>query len=121
MACLTELIPREAGYIAKLVSAFVSAGPTEMYNYVSEHANEVIASLARNMNHLGTCDIVRFRLDIPLISTYISTESIVDGKPWWNENAVLIDPFITCLNKPEMAGYVYLLLVSIIQRATVYV
>lgn len=39
MACLTELIPREAGYIAKLVSAFVSAGPTEMYNYVSEPAN----------------------------------------------------------------------------------
>ena len=93
------MIYREAGYVAKLVSAFVTAGPTEMYNYISTHASEVISNLARNMMHLGTCDIVRFLLDVPLISKRVSTDSLLDGKPWWGESASLIDPFIECLGK----------------------
>lgn len=34
---------------------------------------------------------------------------------------MLIDPFFECMANKEMAGYTYLLFVSIIQRATVYV
>lgn len=60
---------REAGYVAKLVSAFVAAAPTEMYHYAAEHATELISNLAKNMMYLGTCDVVRFLLDIPLIGT----------------------------------------------------
>lgn len=59
----------ESGYVAKLVSAFVAAAPTEMYHYASEHAKELISNLANNMMYLGTCDVVRFLLDIPLIGT----------------------------------------------------
>lgn len=34
---------------------------------------------------------------------------------------MLIDPFVECMANEKMAYYTYLLFVSIIQRATVYV
>ena len=39
-----------------------------MFKYVSANAAQIIADLARNMMHVGTCDAVRFLLDIPLLS-----------------------------------------------------
>ena len=39
-----------------------------MFKYVSANAKQIIADLARNMMHVGTCDAVRFLLDIPLLS-----------------------------------------------------
>ena len=65
---LVWLRVREAGYFAKLVAAFVKASPKGMFKYVSANAAQIIADLARNMMHVGTCDAVRFLLDIPLLS-----------------------------------------------------
>lgn len=60
----------EAGYVAKLVSAFVSAGPSSMFAYLSTHASTVITNLTKNMMHCGTLDIARFLLDVPLEGKY---------------------------------------------------
>ena len=82
-----------------------------MYAYLAAHSASVISSLAKNLMHFGVCDIVRFLLDLPL----------KDGKPWWGESACFLDPFVECLQDASMAGYANLLLVSVIQRATVFV
>lgn len=63
----------EAGYVAKLVSAFVSAGPSSMYAYLAAHATTIIENLAKNMIHCGTLDIARFLLDVPLEGRYVYT------------------------------------------------
>lgn len=111
----------EAGYAAKLVSAFVSAGPSSMYAYLAAHATTIIENLAKNMIHCGTLDIARFLLDVPLEGSYVHIYSYIDKKAWWGESATLIDPFIACLSDKTMCHYAYYFFVSIIQRATVYV
>ena len=58
----------EAGYVAKLVSAFVSSAPSAMFAYLSAHASTVIANLTKNFMHCGALDIARFLLDVPLES-----------------------------------------------------
>ena len=74
----------EAGYISKIVSAFISAAPSQMYAYLAAHSESVLSSLAKNLMHFGTCDIVRFLLDVPL----------ENEKPWWGESASFVDPFL---------------------------
>lgn len=59
---------REAGYMAKIVSAFVSASPSKVYKYLAANASKIIADLAKNMMHCGTLDVIRFLLDVPLES-----------------------------------------------------
>lgn len=63
-----SLISREAGYMAKIVSAFVAASPSSVYKYLAAHASSIIANLVKNMMHCGTLDVIRFLLDVPLES-----------------------------------------------------
>lgn len=107
--------------MAKIVAAFVSASPSNVYKYLSAHASSIIANLVKNMMHCGTLNVIRFLLDVPLESAAVPPLSPVDGKPWWGESNVLIDPFVNCLANPDMAYYAYYFFVSVIQRATVFV
>lgn len=63
-----SLMNSEAGYVAKLVSSFVSSGSPAVFAYLSAHASTVIENLTKNLMHCGTLDIARFLLDVPLQS-----------------------------------------------------
>ena len=85
-----------------------------MYAYLAAHSESVLSSLndrRKNLMHFGTCDVVRFLLDVPL----------ENEKPWWGESASFVDPFLDCLANPDMTCYASLLFTSIIQRATGFV
>ena len=58
----------EAGYVAKLVAAFVASAPSAMFAYLQAHATAVITNLTKNFMHCGALDIARFLLDVPLES-----------------------------------------------------
>ena len=53
--------------MSKLTSAFVSGNPEKMFEFLSANAASVVENLAKNMKYLGTCDVVRFLLDVPLV------------------------------------------------------
>ena len=59
-----------AGYVAKLVAAFVNNAPVAMFSYLQSHVDFIISNIVKNMMHCGALDIIRFLLDVPLQSTF---------------------------------------------------
>ena len=62
-------IASTAGYVAKLVAAFVKSAPSAMFAYLQTHVDFIISNIVKNMMHCGTLDIIRFLLDVPLESS----------------------------------------------------
>ena len=70
MRFLLVVIDSTAGYVAKLVAAFVKNAPSAMFDYCQAHVDFIISNIVKNMMHCGTLDIIRFLLDVPLQSIY---------------------------------------------------
>lgn len=115
-----SMMSRYLGYFDCVFDGMVRKSSQVLYDYLSKHSNDLLSRFASHMNRLTIVNILRYLLDVPLMSTILFIHYIIDDQPWWNDSQAFLNSFISYLDKEDCSSGVTLFLVSVIQRGTCF-
>lgn len=112
--------PRQASCFCQIIERFVSSVPYVLYTYLQQNANTVILLLLHRIPLTSYLNSLRYLLDIPVYSTFSLLFSLPDKVCWWCDSDFFVDSILSSLEDEEASFNTKELILSIIQRATVF-
>ena len=91
-----------------------------LYTYLQQNANSIILLLLHRISLTSYLNSLRYLLDIPIYSTFHHLFSLSDKVCWWCNSDFFVDSILASLEDNESSFNTKELILSIVQRATVF-